>query len=302
MSRAEPQSGGPERGRSPWLHRFAVLTAWCTFVLIFIGGLVTSTGSSLAVPDWPLAFGRVFPPMVGGVLYEHGHRLAASLVGLLTVALTVWILRKESRRWVRGLALAGLGAVLLQGLLGGVTVLLELPTAVSVAHALLAQVFFCAMVALALVTNPDWAAAPRRPAGPAEAGRPSLHRLCAATAGVVFLQLLLGAWMRHTQAGLAIPEFPLAFGRIIPPLNDPRVVIHFLHRMGAVAVTGFVVWTVMRVVRRRPGEPRLVEPKLAGPAVALAALLAFQLVLGALTIWTRMAGVPTTAPVTGGAA
>ena len=286
--------GASGRDRSPWIHGFAILTAWCTFGLIFVGGLVTSTGSGLAVPDWPLAFGQVFPEMVGGVLYEHGHRMAASIVGLLTVALTVWICVKEERKSVRWLALLGLGAVILQGLLGGITVLLELPTAVSVTHALLAQVFLCVTVALAMVTHPRWGG-PRRVKASGTAS--DIQKLCMATTAVVFLQLLLGALMRHTHAGLSIPDFPLAFGRWIPPLSDPRVVIHFMHRLGAVAVTGFVCWTVAVLFRRHSNDPKLIRP-----ACGLAALLVFQIILGALTIWTRKAVIPTTSHVTVGAA
>ncbi len=111
-----------------WVHRFAVLTAGATLVLIFVGALVTSTGSGLAVPDWPLSFGQVFPPMVGGVLFEHGHRLVAALVGLLTVALMVLLTQWESRIWLRWLARGAVLAVLLQGTLGGMTVLLRGPS------------------------------------------------------------------------------------------------------------------------------------------------------------------------------
>ena len=122
-----------------WVHRFAVLTAGATLVLIFVGALVTSTGSGLAVPDWPLSFGQVFPPMVGGVLFEHEHRLVAALVGLLTVALMVLLTQWESRIWVRWLARGAVLAVLLQGTLGGMTVLLRLPLVVSVTHACLCR-------------------------------------------------------------------------------------------------------------------------------------------------------------------
>ena len=286
-----------EESRSGWLHGFAVLTAWCAFGLIFIGGLVTSTGSGLAVPDWPLAFGRVFPKLAGGALFEHGHRLAAAAVGLLTVILTVWICLSDSRKWVRVLALSGLGAVVFQGLLGGATVILELPTAVSVSHALLAQAFFCVMVTLAIVTNPGWRARSLEKSGEeAAGGEAGPQRLCIATATVIFIQLLLGALMRHTHAGPAIPDFPLAFGGLVPPLGDPRVVIHFLHRLGAAAVAGFVIWTATRVIRRRPEESKLLWP-----ACSLLALLAFQIILGALTIWTRKAVIPTTAHVAVGA-
>ena len=280
-----------------WIHVLAILAAWCTFVLIFIGGLVTSTGSGLAVPDWPLAFGQVFPKMVGGVFYEHGHRIAASIVGIITTVLTIWICLKEKRKWVRVLSLVALGSVILQGLLGGITVLLELPTAVSVAHAFFAQVFFCVMVALALVTHPRWKDPGTLDSTPR--GRTSLgtRRLCIATTTAVFIQLLLGALMRHTHSGLSIPDFPFAFGEWIPPLHDPRVVIHYMHRLGAVAVMGLVFWTVTIVLRRHPNDSKLVFP-----ASGLAGLLVFQVILGALTIWTRKAVIPTTLHVTVGAA
>ncbi|MBI3078288.1 MAG: heme A synthase [Deltaproteobacteria bacterium] len=277
-----------------WLHRLAVLTAWATLTLIFIGGLVTSTGSGLAVPDWPLSFGQLFPRMAGGVLYEHGHRMAAAFVGLLTTVLAVWMWLKEPRAWLRGLAAAALLAVLLQGVLGGITVLFLLPIAISVAHASVAQAFFCLTVALAVFTGPGWEGPARTSA---RGSRSPLPRLCAATTAVVYLQLVLGAVMRHMGAGLAIPDFPLAFGRLVPPLDAPGVLIHFLHRVGAVVVTACVLWTLACVVRRHAEEPRLLRP-----AVGAAGLVAVQLALGALTIWTSRAVLPTTAHVAVGAA
>src|SRR5712692_10448465 len=198
------------------LHRLAVATAGATLVLLFLGGLVTSTGSGLAVPDWPLSFGQVFPPMVGGVLFEHGHRLVAACVGLLTVTLLVLLSHWEPRAWVRWLARGAVLAVLLQGALGGVTVLFRLPLAVSVTHACLAQAFLCLVVTLAVCTAPGWQA---RPASWVEQKQPALRVLAVVTAGMVYLQLILGALMRHMGAGLAIPDFPLAFGRLLPPLD-----------------------------------------------------------------------------------
>ena len=117
-----------------WRHRFAVATVAATLALIFIGGLVTSTGSGLSVPDWPLSYGMLMPPMVGGVFYEHGHRMAATAVGFLTLVLAVWTARAEPRPGVRRLAWAALAAVITQGVLGGLTVIYLLPTPVSVAH------------------------------------------------------------------------------------------------------------------------------------------------------------------------
>src|SRR5262245_17982079 len=134
----------------PSRHRFTVLLAAATVVLLAAGALVTSTGSGLSVPDWPLSFGRVMPPMVGGVLFEHGHRMVAGTVGLLTVVMAFWYARREPRREPRRLAFIALAAVVAQGLLGGLTVLLRLPPAVSVLHACIAQAFFALVVTLAL--------------------------------------------------------------------------------------------------------------------------------------------------------
>jgi heme a synthase len=272
------------------LHRFAVLTAGATFVLLFIGGLVTSTGSGLAVPDWPLSFGMVFPPMVGGVLFEHGHRLAASAVGVLTVALALWTVVGDQRPAVRALGLLALLAVVLQGVLGGVTVLYKLPLAVSVTHACLAQVFFCLTVMLAVLTGTGWSAPRARPA-PA-----SLPVLTGVTTALVFVQLVLGALMRHMGAGLAIPDFPLAFGRLVPPLVTPHITVHFAHRIGALVVTVAVATTVAGVLRG--GR----DPWLRRPALLATGLVVLQVTLGALTIWSRRAVLPTTLHLTVGAA
>ena len=194
----------PHAALRVWVHRFAVLTSAMTLGLIFVGGLVTSTGSGLAVPDWPLSFGQVFPPMVGGVFYEHGHRLVAAFVGMLTVTLVVLLSRWEPRAWVRWFAGGALLAVLLQGLLGGLTVLWRLPTVVSVTHACLAQTFFCLTVVLAVCTAPGWYTGTMFPA---DSAQPSLRWLATGATGAVFLQLFLGALMRHKGAGLAIGRF-----------------------------------------------------------------------------------------------
>jgi cytochrome c oxidase assembly protein subunit 15 len=276
------------------LHRFALFTACCTAFLIFVGGLVTSTESGLAVPDWPLSYGMFFPPMVGGIFYEHGHRMVASFVGLLTVILAVWTCLKERRRWVRRLSVLALVAVITQGILGGLTVLYLLPTPISVTHALLAQTFFCLTIALALFTSPGWKRG--LPAVKAKAESITLPTLCAMTTGAVYAQLILGALMRHTKSGLAIPDFPLAFGRLIPPLTSDKVVIHFAHRLGAVIVTAMILWTFSRIVRSYRDHRLLYRP-----ALAMLMLVSVQLTLGALTIWTGKAVIPTTAHVATGA-
>ena len=279
-----------------WLHRFAVFTAASTIGLIYAGALVTSTGSGLAVPDWPLSFGQVFPPMVGGVFYEHGHRLIAASVGVLTVLLCVWVQLREPRRWVRRVAAAALVAVVLQGLLGGLTVLLRLPTVVSVGHACLAQAFLCLVVTVAECTGMRWRDGEAPRAMPSDA-RPFLARLAVGFVAVVYLQLVVGAVMRHIGAGLAIPDFPLAFGRVVPPLVSTPVIVHFLHRAGAVLVAGLAFWVAAHTVRRHADERELLRP-----ALFALGLVTLQISLGALVIWTRKAVVPTSAHVAVGAA
>ena len=261
-------------------------------LLLAAGGLVTGTGSGLAVPDWPLSFGQLFPPMVGGVLYEHGHRLIAGTVGLLTIALTIWFHIAEPRRRVRVLAYLALGVVVLQGILGGVTVLLRLPVAVSAAHACLAQVFFCLVVTLALVTSRTFVE-PRPAASRCEESM-SLFRLASLSAALVFCQLALGAVMRHSGAGLAIPDVPLAFGRVIPPIVSFEIAIHFAHRVGAVLTAGAIIWTAVCALRRR-------VPGLTAPALLATGLVTVQILLGVTSVVTRLAVLPTTVHLVVGA-
>jgi cytochrome c oxidase assembly protein subunit 15 len=278
------------------LHRLAVLTCAATLALIFTGGLVTSTGSGLAVPDWPLSFGQLFPEMAGGVLFEHGHRMVAGSVALLTLLLAAWVVRREPRRGVRRLAVAALAAVAAQAVLGGVTVLMRLPVAVSVSHACLAQAFFCLTVALAIVTGRSWE---MRPVERAAGTRPSpLFALCVACTAVVFAQLAIGATMRHMGAGLAIPDFPLSFGALLPPRWEAAILVNFLHRAGALLVTFVTLWVAARIETCRDADGALLRR----PARLLAALVAIQVTLGALTVWSGRAVVPTTLHVAVGAA
>jgi len=186
-------------GISSALHRYSLLTAAATFCLLIAGGLVTSTDSGLAVPDWPLSYGTWFPPMVGGILYEHGHRMIAAFVGLLIFVLAVWLGRAEPRRWVRRIGYAALAAVILQGLLGGLTVLWLLPPQVSIAHACLGQTIFCLVVCLVQATAPSWVDRPVRVEDPR---RPSLRSLTLSAALLALLQLFLGAVLRHTGRAL----------------------------------------------------------------------------------------------------
>src|SRR5690242_12742564 len=141
---------------SKGVHRFALLVVCATFFLIIAGANVTSHDAGLAVPDWPLSFGKVFPQMVGNVFWEHGHRLVATTVGLLTIALAIYLQIRERRSWVKRLGWIALAGVIAQGLLGGLTVKMNLPLAVSAAHATLAQLFFLTTVSLAVFTSRSW--------------------------------------------------------------------------------------------------------------------------------------------------
>lgn len=264
------------------LHRYAQFVSGATVLLIVAGGLVTSTGSGLAVPDWPTSYGWnmfTFPMkhMVGGILYEHGHRLIASGVGFLTIVLAVWIWKADPRRWMRVLGFTALLAVCLQGLLGGITVLYFLPTAVSTAHAGLAQIFFCLTIALALFTSSGW----RRPATePVDDGM--LRVVATATTAAIYAQVLVGATMRHSDAGLAIPDFPLVFGGVLPPQWTAQIAVHYAHRIGALIVTLAIAATVGHVWYHHPNRAELRRP-----AILLSCLVLAQVTLGAFVIWSE---------------
>jgi heme a synthase len=275
------------------LHRFAVLVAVCTLILVFVGGLVTSTGSGLSVPDWPLSFGKLFPKMTGGVAYEHGHRMAATLVGILTLILAAWLWRREPRKSVRQLGFLAVLAVVAQGVLGGMTVLFRLPTVLSVAHAAVAEIFLCLTVAIAASTSPG-AREPRRQVE--DYGAVSLRALGIITTAAIYLQILLGALMRHTAAALSIPDFPLSYGRLIPPFFNAQIFFNYAHRISGLIVIFLVLWLSGRVLKM----PRH-ETSLRTPGLILLASLVVQVVLGAITIWSGRAPLPTTLHVVCGA-
>ncbi|HSK65118.1 MAG TPA: COX15/CtaA family protein, partial [Pyrinomonadaceae bacterium] len=181
------------------LNRFAILVACATFFLIIAGALVTSNDAGLATEDWPLSNGQFFPEMVGNLFYEHGHRMIATTVGMLTIVLMIYILVKEKRQWVRRLGVIALLAVITQGLLGGLTVKLLLPLWVSTAHATLAQLFFCLTVSLAVFTSRSWMEArPLPPESTAGKGTVPLRYLCTVALIAIFLQLIIGATLRHS--------------------------------------------------------------------------------------------------------
>jgi heme A synthase len=257
----------------PTIHRLATGTAFVTWILLFAGGLVTSTASGLSVPDWPLSFGTLFPPMVGGVRFEHSHRLIAGSVLCLTVALTVLVAQRERRPLVRRLVFLAMGAVVLQALLGGATVLLQLPPAISASHAGLAQLFFSLILTASAATSSRWVPGP-------SAGVRRARILFAATACVVFAQILVGAVMRHTGEGMAFPDFPRSNGQWIPDLGDFGNRINFAHRVGA-AVVAVLVLAAAHVAWHRSAPGSL--ERMGGAVLPVA--LAAQLWLGALSIW-----------------
>jgi heme a synthase len=192
------------RSRDLWLHRFALVTTGATFLLIVAGGLVTSTGAGLAVPDWPTTFGHnmfLYPwsAMGGGVLVEHSHRLIGAAVGLLTALLAVWLWIGRSPGGLRWLGAAALGAVIVQGVIGGLRVVL-LERSLAVVHAAVAQAFFALMVSLAFLTSPERHRGLAKREAIARAGR--LGRLALLTTGMVYAQLVIGAVLRHTGVGL----------------------------------------------------------------------------------------------------
>jgi heme a synthase len=236
---------------SVWPHRLAVITACATLPLLFVGGLVTSKGAGLAVPDWPTTFGYnmfLYPwsKMVGAVFYEHSHRLVASAVGLLTIFLTFTFWIKEQRNWLRWLGVVALGLVIVQGVLGGLRVVL-LEQTLAIVHACFAQAFFALIVGLAIVTSADWRVEPQ--ATPITGGR--LWRLCAITTGLIYVQAVFGAVLRHTGERL-----------------DGHLVF-------AVLVALHVALIMIRIVRFHSDDRKLLHP-----ALILGALLLLQMMLG----------------------
>ena len=304
---------------NPWLARFALLTALATLVLLCVGGLVTSHEAGMAVPDWPNTFGYnlfFFPisKWVGGVFYEHTHRLVASGVGLLTTILAVWLWLKESRRWLRWLGVGAFLAVVLQGVLGGLRVVL-FKDEIGIFHATLGQFFFLMTCAIALFTSRWWQKAPSLNSAGAEIK--GLRRLFLLTTVLIFAQLILGATMRHQHAGLAIPDFPAAYGRLWPatdaasiagynrnrvevsavnPITAFQIVLQMAHRIMAVAIV-LAVAVVAGLTRRRLHW----QNPLSKISAAWFILIMLQVFLGAATIWTGKSADIATAHVAGGA-
>ncbi|MBM4262619.1 MAG: cytochrome oxidase assembly protein [Deltaproteobacteria bacterium] len=256
--KAESGKGGHavlSQSFSPWPHRLAVVLSCATLPLLFIGGLVTSLGVGLAVPDWPTTFGYnmfLYPwsKMIGGIFYEHSHRLVASCVGLLTIVLAVTLWLKESRNWLRWLGIFALGLVIFQGVLGGLRVVLLRDT-LAIVHACFAQAFFALTVCLAVFTSAEWRTEMKNPLV-VDGGK--LRRLAAITTGLIYVQVIFGALLRHTGERL-----------------DG-------HLLFAALVAVHVVLLLLRVLRAHAEQKTL-----ARPAVWLAILLGLQVILGTVS-------------------
>jgi heme a synthase len=239
------------------LHRYAILMSVLTGGLLTAGALVTSNDAGLSIPDWPLAYGSMVPPFVGGIRYEFSHRVFAGIVTTLTVVLATWLWRSEPRRWVRNFGWLALATVVIQAVIGGLTVLLRQPVAVSVAHATVAQVFFCCMIGLALFTSRWW----QQDLAPVDdTGSPQVRTLSILCAAATFFQLILGAAFRHKGFGIAP------------------------HLVGAAVVTALVFWTAGALRNRFPASPVFVRCR-----VLLHALIETQLLLGGAAWWSRLA-------------
>jgi cytochrome c oxidase assembly protein subunit 15 len=359
------------------LRRFAVLTALATLGLVGVGGLVTSHGVGMAVPDWPNTYGynMFFFPVsqwVGGIFYEHTHRLVASGVGLMTTILVLWLYGRSARpfmrwagmallalglgtwlampkrwtdglvlgvtglallgasfvwpgcqpaeKWLRGLGLAAFFAVVLQGALGGLRVVL-FKDAIGIFHATLAQLFFVLVCAIALFTSRWWQVSAAKEQAPSEpAQRPNLARLrwlFIATSALILCQLILGAAMRHQHAGLSIPDFPLAYGKLWPatdpasvaaynqhrievlsanPIAAFQIVLQMVHRMLALVILGAVTFCAWSAQSARHGKNILGRMTL-----VWLGLIMTQVLLGAATIWSDKAADIVTAHVLVGA-
>jgi cytochrome c oxidase assembly protein subunit 15 len=242
------------------LHRFSVVLACWIFLLIIAGALVTSNDAGLSVPDWPTSFGSLYkiPKLVGGVKFEHTHRMIAQVAGLLTIILAVWMWRSEKRRWMRILGFAAVGTVIAQGILGGITVLYYLPPVVSSAHAALAQTFFCLAVAIAMFTGKRWVE--EQPRVEFDERRPSLFTLTLLSIFVLYVQLTLGAMFRHH----GLSWWP--------------------HVLNAVVVSFVLAWTAVRALTLYSNVEGVRRP-----AIIMLSLLIAQLCLGFTAFLTRVA-------------
>jgi cytochrome c oxidase assembly protein subunit 15 len=309
---ASPKNVSHQTRIPVWLKHLTKVTCFSTIFLIFAGGMVTSTGSGLSVPDWPLSYGTFFPPMVGGVFYEHGHRMIASSVGLLTLIQAISLAIYERRIWVRNLGFLALGAVILQGILGGLTVLFYLPAPISVSHAILAQTFFLLTIMIAYSQSDER----QKRESQKDMPKPTFLKSILLFIVIIYIQLTLGAIMRHTESGLAIYDFPTMGGEWFPRFDQtmlnninawrfehdlpyvtmPQVVYHFLHRIGALLVlSGLTLVTIIGFKQYQSAS--LVRTTLK----FLVFTVLMQVILGILTVLTGKSPILTSIHVVTGA-
>jgi len=249
---------------NPAHHRFAVFIACATFVLIVAGALVTSNDAGLSVPDWPTSYGSYYklPPWTGGIVYEHSHRMIAEATGALTIAITVWTFLADRRRWMKALAVGALGTIIVQGVLGGMTVLHFLPPLISSAHAAVGQTFFCIACAIALFTGRKWvqdSSDEERLQAGIESHHPQLLTLALLSLFALYLQLYFGAMFRHHGMGW-LPHV----------INAPLVAL-------------LLTWTSIRALSQYSGIEAIRRP-----AITILFLIVVQLCLGFLAFLTRV--------------
>lgn len=244
---------------NPWHHRVSVFIAFLTFIVIVMGALVTSEDAGLSVPDWPTSYDHILrlPPWVGGIVYEHSHRMIAGATGILTIILAFWTLFGDRRRWIKVLGFAALATIIMQIVLGGITVLHFLPPAVSTAHSAVGQTFFCIAVAIAIFTGRKWVEA--HPAPVDDQGHPKVFVLCLYSIGILYVQLVLGGMFRHH----GMSWWP--------------------HVLNAVAVALILTWTAVRALVEFPKIEAIRRP-----AMLVLFILVLQLMLGFAAFLTRI--------------
>lgn len=306
-----------EKNASILLRIFSKMLCFVTLLLIFLGGLVKSTESGLSVPDWPTTYGQfmfAFPldQMVGGIKYEHTHRMLASIVGLLTLILCLWIWKKDDRLWMKRLALAAFVAVVLQGVLGGMTVRYFLPVWLSTMHGVLAQTFFLILVMIAYGLSKERKESRQED----DAADGKWIRFVLIFTGMIYVQLILGNLMRHTESGLAVPDFPTMAGSLIPSMNqemvdrinvwrfehnlDPvtigQVHIHIMHRLWAFLILFKLIYINYIAYQRYFNKPLMMKT-----LMLLNLAVALQIMLGIATVLFHKEPITTTFHVAIGA-
>jgi cytochrome c oxidase assembly protein subunit 15 len=240
----------------PSVHRFAVFVVCWTVLLLIAGALVTSNEAALSVPDWPLSYGTLTPPMVGGIRYEHSHRVIAGVLGLLSIVLAVWVWAKDERHWLRWFSVIAVAGIAAQAVLGGEVVIKLLHYWLPVIHACFAQIVFAALLSIAVFTSRWWISDQTQVE---DTGSPSIHSLAIANAAVIYFQVILGAGFRHKE----IPVWP--------------------HMAGALIVLGMVIW-LAAILRRRFEKPAAISKT----RVLLHSILGTQLLLGLGAYWQRL--------------